>query len=255
MLNYYYDLKNPSVLPPRSKFVDPYDFTTFESLPNESLSGLLQRINQTRSQKSYPTIIESELRFLVLTSLYQSTPEEDREKFFERRVLLPMLSQIASLATALVTQSSSRHTVTPKQREERANKCLSNCRFHQREGGWSNSAKTMVGKLIGIQNIAISKSEEKLGNCLMCGGCALQKKVHLENISALASLTPEKLDNLLRVYGQLSFDKCWIVNEALKHPTTRDLLKKKLQNGQADGLHFFKLYMDSKVAEARKHGK
>lgn len=63
-------------MPPGSKFVDPYDYTEFPVLPNENVPSFLSRIKEYRKSKNYPEIMEDDLRYLVVASLFESTKKE-----------------------------------------------------------------------------------------------------------------------------------------------------------------------------------
>jgi hypothetical protein len=251
MLNYYFDLIDDTKLPPKAKFLDPYDHTIFTPREDEDLTSLIQRANDYRIEARLPLIPDTELRQLVVTSLYESTASQIQKDYFESRTVHPTLAQMASAAKTIAQEVLHSNNVTAKRREARASKCLDNCAFHKTSSKWSTSATNLIARVAGLSNVHTSPAEKALGTCTMCGGCALQPKVRFNLIAVLATLTPEKLDNLIRAYKSKAFDKCWIVNEALTTGPTRELLERKLKNGKADGMTSLKVYLSNKISQAK----
>lgn len=256
MLNYYYDLHNENILPSNARFVDPYDHTIFRPIPNQTLSQFIKQIAQSREDKNQAPFLETELKQLVVASLYESTPKADIQKYFVKCVAMANLSQIVSVSKTIASQLIHRNT-TPslKIREARAAKCLNSCVFHKTNSTWSKAATNAVVAIVGLQDLAEPKTEKSLGTCGMCGGCSLQEKIKFPIISILAGLLPERLDLLFTAYREKAFQKCWIVQEALENPVTKTLLKKKLLAGNANGLVQLEKHITNQMKKSREPSK
>lgn len=252
----YYDLIDNSKIPPNSKYVDPYDHTTFTPLSKtETLDNFLNRIAEHRKNEGSPEIFKTDLQHLVLASFYESSTPEQRRNYFTTRVVPPTMSQAISLAKTLAAESIHSNNVSAKHREERARKCGAandpdKCKFHNTSSSWKEGIKNLIMKVVGLDKLNKSDAEEHLGNCMMCGGCALGPKVRFEVMSILAGLAPESIDKLINVYGIKAFDKCWILTDSINHPRAREILKGKLQNGQSQGADLLKAYLTNKEMKA-----
>ena len=245
MFNHFYDLKSEAKLPQGAKFVDPYDRTTFTVNPSENLQTFLKRIQNYRETKNYPQIIDIELRPLVVTSFYESTEQDKRAAFFELKAVPATFTQITSLARTIATESINQNTITGKQREHRAAKCLG-CVFHRTNGVSKPRLTKVVTKLVGLSRVSVSENEEKLGQCGMCG-CELKAKVRFQLISVLSALLPEQVVKLVNMYKAAAFSKCWILEESLEHVTYKDLIRKKLKAAGGDAEKFLDEHINSKI--------
>lgn len=247
----YYDLTDQSKIPENSKYVDPYDHTTFTATSKtETLDQFINRIISYRQSKGFPEIFKTDLYHLVLASLYQSSTPDQRKAYFSIRTVPPSLTQLVSLSKSMATEIIHGNNVSAKHREERAAKCNDNCRFHNTSSSWRESVKNAIVKIVGLDKLNKSEEESKLGNCMMCGGCSLQGKVRFEIMSIIAGLPPEYLDKLINVYGIKAFDKCWILQDSINNLKTREILQKKLANGKANGAPLLQAYLTNKEMKA-----
>lgn len=250
MLNHYYDLKDESRLPSNSKFLDPYDLTTFTvNSPSENLASFLKRIADHREKHQYPKVVESDLRELVVASLLESTPKEKISEYFVPMKALPTAAQTYSLAKAMARELIHTSKTSLKAADERGKKCLG-CAFHQRSKTWSKPVADAIPKLVGLGGASVSEINKSLGSCGMCG-CPLSNKVRFSMMPVLASVTPEQFDKLLRLYGSQAFERCWILKEALEDNVTRDVLQKKLNAGSANGGSLLSAYNQLKIMESK----
>lgn len=247
----YYDLIDQSKLPINARYVDPYDHNIFlVTSKTESLDWFIEQIVNYRESKGFPSLFKTDLRQLVLASLFESSTPDQRKQYFQVRTAPPTMSQLLTLSKTLAVEAVHSNNVGAKQREERAAKCNDDCKFHSRAGGWKESIKKAIVKVVGLDKLNKSEEEDKLGNCLMCGGCALAPKVRFEIRSVLAGLPPEYIDRLINVYGIKAFDKCWILQDAINNPRAREILQGKLANGKSKGADLLKAYLMNKEIKA-----
>lgn len=254
MLNYYYDLLNEDQLPPAGKFLDPYDNEIFKPKPRQTLFQFTEEIKNSRVVKNYPQLLDSELRQLIVSSLYESCPKEQHTKYFVKRTSHASISQMVAVAKTLATELIHRTSEAPtlKKREQRAQFCLDKCVFHKKDSVWSKAAAKTIQTIVGLTDLHNSKTEEQLGTCSMCGGCALKEKVKLQIIPIMAGLMPERIDLLVRAYKEKAFSKCWIMREALQHPQMKVNLRRKLQHLSPQHVELLDLHITNQVKKAKQ---
>lgn len=223
----YFDLIDESQLPPKSRFLDPYDHTPFLPLPSETLANFTNRIVKSREEKNRPPLEPSQLRQLIIDSLFESTNVRARPDYFVQKQIPPTLAQTYSYIRALSFQLIHGRLPSTQQRESRANHC-NTCSFHSKASAWSKTIVDLTRKLIGVQEDVTSEAEKSLGNCKMCGGCALKSKVNFDLLSTLAATNPDHIDNGLRAYSTDIFKQCWIFEESLSDPKAFEVLHRKI---------------------------
>lgn len=224
----YFDLIDENRLPPGARFVDPYDLTVFDTKTNQTLTEFITLYEAARTEKHQPQITQTELKRLVVDSLYESSSPKNRANYFQQLKTPPNFVQAYHfIRTTAQTLIQGNHT-PQVQRENRAQHCLNNCKFHSRSSNWSKPVKKAISNLVGIQENTVSTAEKMLGSCMGCGGCALQPKVGYTTQSVIANLTPDQIDMMIRVYGNQIFTQCWMFEESLQDPTVYQLLRNKI---------------------------
>jgi hypothetical protein len=246
----YFELKNEQKLPPSGRFIDPYDNTIYKVQPQDKLSTIVQRVTENRRNHAYPEIDHNTLTSLVSMTLAETCSDSDLRKYFKPKATIPQVSQILSFAKAVAYETVHKNSVSIKDKQGRAQKCLK-CPFHKSRG----IAPSIVHNLpIQVMQNSLSYPEEKhLGLCGLCG-CGLQAKINFQVMGILTGLLPEQLDIAIRTLGASFFDKCWIAEEALQSLPTKKLLQVKLSKGNANGDKILSLYITSKIKSVT-HGK
>lgn len=246
----YFELKSEKRLPPSARFIDPYDNTIFPVTQQDKLQDIIDKVTQHRKTNSYPELDEQSLRSLITMTLAETCSDSDLRKYFVPKATIPQVSQVISFAKAVAYETVHKDSVSVKNKQERARKCIA-CPFHKSRG----TAPSIINNLpIQVLQNSLSYPEEKqLGICGLCG-CGLQAKIRFKVMGILAGLTPDQLDQAIRVMGISFFDRCWIAYEALQDFTMKRLIRAKLANGNTNGDKVLDLYIASKIKSA-KHGK
>lgn len=247
------DLKDYSKLPVGAYYTEPRDLHQIFVVAGDTFDTLVDKVIEYRKSKDYPSLPYNDLRVLVITSLERSIHDvRVLTEYFEQRNVNPKFQQVFQVAKLLCLQIG-QGAAGYNLREERASKCLG-CALHRRSG----KINEYISKAIDLTLNAISKKEEEtvqdlhyadlekgLGTCNMCG-CGLLKKVRVNLMPILASLQPNQLDRLFNIYGSQAFDKCWMLNEALRDQTTVSILEKKLSRTVTKGNKFLQEYRFNK---------
>lgn len=236
-------LSSESRLPPGSYFIDPYDNTRYDTHPDESLPDLVDRIRADRTIKNRPQPTIQEWKAIITEFIYDTTPDMVKPSYFTKKEVAPGLSHLLTFAKTVTTQLLGGKAVSIQQRQERARGyCLNNCALHKQSSNWvgnaANKISDKVTKTGESQKNTLVKSypeEERLGTCGMCG-CGLANKLKFSAEAAFASLKPEYIDELLRVYGFHAFTKCWIMKECFENPQMLQPLRDKLASSKENGL-------------------
>lgn len=219
-------------MPVGSKFTDPYDRFVFIIQKNDTLTKLIERINDRRQQIELPVIRQDSLTHLVTSCIYDTTPDEIKSKYFTRKRALPSVTNLVNLASTISHQMMAGNVVHVKKRRDRAvNHCLSNCGFHNTSSSWSAVVTKMVDWVtdkLTLQEVNSFPEEKELGTCSACGGCILKDKTKYSVDSILVGTTPEHIDGMLRVWGKDAFNRCWILKESLQTTETKSTLTRKL---------------------------
>src|ERR1041385_5347106 len=88
MLKTYYDLLDRTKLPPKSYVIDPYDNTKIIVEKTDSLDTIQSKFAKHRQSINAPTIVPIELTHYIIASLYETTQEPQRPKFFAKKTAL-----------------------------------------------------------------------------------------------------------------------------------------------------------------------
>ena len=247
----YYVLKSETNLPPGTFFLDPYDHEKYTPSANESLTDFIARIKEARKTKNAPSPTDVEWRMLVNESLFVTTPEQRRGEFFIPKQTTPGIREVLAFARTVVSQIHVGDGVPISIRQKRARDfCLNSCALHQTSKNWNDKAKVAetISAMAGASGVGTYPEEKRLGTCGMCG-CGLSNKVRFSAQAAFASLSPDDLDKILRVYGSQAFDKCWILKECVDSPTLLQHLRNKAAAGHAHGRDLLNAY---ETARARQ---
>lgn len=223
----YFTLVNENALPAFTVFVDPSDEHQTSPRKLEGLAQFSTRINTEREQRGLPAVETEALNQLVTDVIYELAPIELRETLFKPNRTPPTLTQAYSFFKATAQTLINGVGISPKQRQARAEHCLGGCAFHSSNVRWSSAAQK-VTKAVSFKESLQTPAEKILGHCKACGGCPLQEKVKYDLTSVLAALTPDQIDNMLRVYPKDAFTRCWMLKEALQDPSTKHLLRAKI---------------------------
>lgn len=231
----YWDIKDDNKLPPKSFFIDPYDYTRYALEPAESLSVFIKRIASGRAYNGAPILEYHELRALVVAFLEKLVPDKHLKDYFIEKATIPSASTVFSFASTIVRQMISADSVSQAQAENRATFCLQ-CPYHTP----ASMASNMVS--FGVNKITPGKKEplrviidggqdaDSLGKCGMCG-CALKAKVRMGIYSIIGGILPEHVSRILRTLGLKAFKACWIMDEASTNPATAAIFKDKVRIG------------------------
>jgi len=233
MLKEYYDLISDDKLPAGAKFVDPYDRHTFVVQDTQTLEDLTNLINGRREAKNLPSFEDKVLRQLIISAIYDSTPEAQLPNYFMRKTGFAGISSYIQLASTIMYEYMHSDNVSIEKRVKRAkNFCLNNCPFHSRNTSWASSAKKVVtkvfDKITSLDSVASYEEEGRLGTCSACGGCVLSAKNKASVSSVLVGTSPGHLEKMVHAWGENSFEKCWILKESLETTKDKTSISKKL---------------------------
>lgn len=235
-------------MPRGAIFIDPYDNEEFVVEKNESLSNFTTRIKKSRESKGLQQIQDKDLHSFVAASLYESTPSNLRDIYFEKKMATADIKQMLGLAKTMATELVHGHKeVSGKDRQRRALKCLG-CKLHRPGSYWSGAAQQLIKKIVKLEDVKQSKEEKRLGTCGMCG-CGLQQKVNFRAQSSIVGVSPDQLDTLVSAYGDKCIDACWITQEIANGEdiNSKKLLRTKLKNGRLDAQKIFDNYIKKRT--------
>lgn len=250
MLTYYFDIKNEDILPQGAIFKDPYDKNIFRVKAGETLPNFIKRIQESREEKKYRPILDTDLRQLVIDSLVMSMNKNHVRTYFTQRTAFPTMQSILAFITTLAYELVNSNGVSVKQQEERLDNCLDDCAFHKPPGmlNFSNATNKLINKVVGfvsatdLRKTRQELENEPIGNCAMCGGCNLLEKKKFTASGVLAGLTPDALDRILRVYGPKAFGRCWQLRECIEDPKLKPIMISKLERTSVNGPELLKQY-------------
>jgi len=252
----FYDLKDDTKLPPSAYFKDPRDFEVYTPTPKASLDDFLSSIEESRSAKGFPPISPVEFRILVVSALYQTTSQDLKSRFFERRAVYPQFSHFVQLTKSIVSQIG-RDGASYQQRLSRAEACLS-CPAHTYNKLFSSKIKTLIQNTINLvskqdtlNEFAESDMEKAMGSCSICG-CSLQNKIKISPYAAVSSLKPIDVANMLTMFGIKAYDRCWILKEAMNDNKLFKILETKVPKGRDTLSEFISLKFKQTKSQANK---
>ena len=253
MFVHYYDLRSEDKLPQTAYFLDPIDSEKYYPQASESFQQFTSRIINSREQKNLEAIPQESMEVLIKVSLSETANHLDLEQFFVRRALNHSLAQFTSLAKTIISQRVHGKQVDFNTRQSRATSC-STCPLHQSKSSVAWAASAIINKAASLEVIHESPLEKKLGTCRACG-CGLKSKVRFDLIHMLMPMTPSNLSEILKVYKEQAYDKCWILREAITTQSFRAVVENKLKYLPPEYSSTLEAYLASSIQKAKNGNK
>jgi hypothetical protein len=253
MFVHYYDLRNPARIPSTSYFSDPIDGAKCHPQKNETLQDFISRIVTSREEKGLLPISKDSFDVLVITSLSETTSSKEHDQYFVRKSMTPAITQVISLAKTIISQCI-HHKHTPYNiRQERANSCMG-CKLHASRSSFAWAVNKIITAAASLESIKQSDVEKKLGQCRACG-CDLQAKVCIDIEAVVPTLGPSDIGNILEVYREQSFSHCWMLREAFRNSSTKQLLINKTHHLGTPYNTMAKAYEAQEIQKAKRKAK
>lgn len=246
----HYVLKSNSNLPTDAHFLDPFDKEAYTPTPGEDFPQFIKRIKDSRALKNKPRIDDTHLHQFVTVSLSQTIPPSRINQYFDTQDVPPTLTQVVGFAQTFWRALRDNQNISIRQRQERASGCLT-CTLHipvKNDGFFATAAETLTNLVTGPAQHETYEAEQKLGKCGMCG-CNLKDKVKYTTYAVMVGVTSDDLEKILGLYGQHSFNKCWILREGLQEQPTNELINKRL-SATNQGTHLLKVYHAQKAEQS-----
>jgi hypothetical protein len=223
-----YVLKDNNKLPNGAKFIDPYDAYNLYTEINDTLDIFLGKINNRRISISQPTIDRLILEPVVVSMLYESSNDTDRNKYFRATTSMATIANIKNVAKAMYYQAKNNENVPLKTQKERATMC-GGCAFNDKNSSWTAIATQVVNSISSTEDLVDFPEKQNLGSCLACGGCDLKAKVGYGINSLVESLSDDSIEVMSQFFGLKNFvSKCFILKEGIESPNTKQKLISKL---------------------------